>query len=278
MNKITPFLSFCLLLIFTSCQKDKIATTPVIHEYLHLSHTRTNANPHLDSIAERIDYSQFDMLWLGGDLAQTTSLDDETMIHVDTIFDLSNETTLWALGNHDYTDLEKIEEFTKRPTFYVTHFDGITIVVLDTQKDASNIIGEQKDFLMNVLDTLDVTTHLILLSHKLIWMYDHPDLEEQIPMVSNANIGTCNYCLNPNNFNAEIYPELVKIKENGIEVLCIGGDIGFRTNQFSFLTPDGIHLLASGIEANFEDNLALKFFHDPINKNLLWRFIPLANL
>ena len=54
---------------------------------------------------ESIDYSYYDMLWLGGDMAVSSSLDDITMNHIDSILDVGNENTLWALGNHDYADL-----------------------------------------------------------------------------------------------------------------------------------------------------------------------------
>jgi len=71
----------------------------------------------MDSLVEHIEYKKFDMVWLGGDMANLTSQDDETMYHIDSILDLSNLNTLWSLGNHDYSDLDRIQSFTNRPPF-----------------------------------------------------------------------------------------------------------------------------------------------------------------
>lgn len=87
----------------------------------------------MDSVAENIDYSFYDMLWLGGDLALSSSLDDMTMDHLDSILDLDNENTLWALGNHDYADLDRVQAYTYRLPYYAYYKDKITFIVLDTQ-------------------------------------------------------------------------------------------------------------------------------------------------
>lgn len=281
MNK--DLLGLILLLIFflSFFAKDETIEPSIIPEtknYIHISHTRTNSNPLMDSIAERVDFSKFDMLWLGGDLAHLTSLDDYTMSHVDSIFDIGNINTLWALGNHDYSDLNRVEQYTNRPPYYSINQDGITLVVLDTQDSLSNIIGAQKEFLLGTLDTIQNSTHLILLHHKLIWMYDNTHLEPQISSTSNGRFGSCFYCINPNNFYSEIYPKLIETKEKGIEVLCIGGDIGFKANEFEYLTPEGIHFLASGINSGEENNRALLFQHNLTNNSLTWDYKLLTDL
>ena len=280
MNNKLFFIFALSSLFFPSCSTDEILEplTLELKSYLHLSHTRTDSNPFMDSIVEKIDYNKFDMLWLGGDLAQLTSADDSTMTHVDSLFDLGNTNTLWSLGNHDYTDLNRVEQYTNRGPYYSINQNGITLIVLDTQDSLSNIIGPQKEFLMGVLDTVQNSTHLILLHHKLIWMYDNIDLEPQISSISNGGSGSCFYCINPNNFNSEIYPKLVEIKQNGIEVICIGGDIGFKTDEFEHLTPEGIHFLASGIRYGEENNKALLFQHDLTNNYLTWTFELLTEL
>ena len=93
----------------------------------------------MDSVVERVDFSKFDMLWLGGDLTKHTSQDDYTMSYVDSIFDIGNINTLWALGNHDYSDLNRIQNYTKRPPFYSFFKDGLTIIVLDTHDSLSRV-------------------------------------------------------------------------------------------------------------------------------------------
>ena len=269
---------FLVIAVFYSCSENRLEESGKVAQYLHLSHTRTNANPKLDLLVEKLDYTQFDLLWLGGDLAQLTSADDATMQHVDSIFDLSNKNTLWALGNHDYTDLKRVSEFTKKPRYYSQHQNGITTVVLDTQDSLSNIYREQKAFLFAILDTIQRSSHLVLLHHKLIWMYNHPELEKRAKAISNAEIGTCSYCINPNNFNEEVYPKLVELEKRGIEVICIGGDIGFNSKEFEYETKDGIYFLASGIHSDEPNNKALLFKHQLADRKLTWKFLPLENL
>ena len=272
------FIGILFVGFILSCSNKKVEEEPELAHYLHLSHTRTNANPLLDATVEKLDFTNYKMLWLGGDLAQLTSADDSTMQHVDRLFDLSNPATLWALGNHDYTDVERVKKFTRKPNYYAYHENGITVVVLDTQDSLSNIVGEQKAFLYGILDSLKNSSHLVVLHHKLIWMYNHPELAQKAKSISNAEIGDCSYCINPNSFYTEIYPKLVELKKSGVEVLCIGGDIGFNANQFEFETEEGIYFLASGIHANEANNKALLFKHRVEERKLSWEFVPLKDL
>lgn len=248
--------------------------------YLHIAHTRTSSNPGMDEVAESLDYSYFDMLWLGGDLAWSTSTDDLTMMHVDSIFNLDDENTLWALGNHDYANLGRIQAYTDRPAYYAYHKNGITFLVLDTQDSLSNIVGQQKELFLNVSDTISESSHLIILHHKLIWMYGDPYLEPQIPYISNAGLGgsACFSCIHANNFYRDIYPELLRVEDKGVEVICLAGDIGFRSNEFEYVTPEGIQFLASGIEAGIPSNKALLFHHDPGSEELTWEYVLLSEL
>jgi hypothetical protein len=271
--------NFCLLILISfsigSCTKED-APTPAnnrfLKRYLHLSHTRTAANPDVVSGIDNLNFEDFDMLWLGGDMAQTTSMDDETMSYIDAIFDVGNPNTLWALGNHDYPNLDRIQNFTNRPAYYSFHKNGLTFLVLDTQDNYSKITNDQRLLFDSVIDTLKNSSHLILLHHKLIWMYDDGELEPQIADVSNGEFGTCFYCLNANNFHSNLYPQLLEIKQKEIEVICIGGDIGYKTNEFEYTTADGIHFLASGLSSNLNENQAIVFQHDLETQALTWEF------
>lgn len=98
-------------------------------------------------------------------------------------------------------------------------------------------------FFDNVVDTLNKSSHLIILHHKLIWMYNHPDLEAQISIVSNGGLGDCSYCINPNYFYQNIYHQLVEVKQRGIEVLCITGDIGMKTKEFEYKQEKALILM-----------------------------------
>lgn len=281
MTRVGLSIILLFILSLSSCKNDKILESnnkPTAAKYLHISHTRTSSNPNLDSIVEGVDYAKFDMLWLGGDVAFLTSQDDNTMLHVDSIFDFADKNTLWSLGNHDYTDLDRVFEFTDRPPFYAYNKNGITFVIIDTQDSLSSIVASQMELLVSVIDTIQEASHLIILHHKLIWMNDGGYLESQIETVSNVEFSNCFYCINPNNFYSDVYPLLVEVKEMGIEVLCIGGDIGIKANEFDHITSDGIQFLASGVSHEADENKALLFHHDIINRQLTWEYKLISDL
>lgn len=272
MKSIKYCLIFSLFLFFLISCSSTEPTEPEIVEYLHLGHTRTESNPLMDPIVEQIDFTKYNMLWLGGDIAYSTSYDEQTITHVDSIYNLGNANTLLALGNHDYNDLKRVERFTNRPAFYCTHKNGITFIILDTQDSLTNIIGKQKELFESVIDTLEHSTHLVILTHKLIWMYDNSYLQPQINTISNGSYGDCFYCINPNNFYSDIYPKLLEVKRKGIAIICVGGDIGNKVKEFEFVTDDDIYFLASGIQSGVGSNKGLVFTHDITNKTLDWEF------
>ncbi len=277
-SKIKIILLCSLVFGIVSCRKPNLA--PETHQnslrFIHLAHTRTNDNPQLIPEVESIDFTAYDLVLLGGDLAASTTESESAISHVDSIFHFNQETTLWAIGNHDYNNLSLIEQYTQRPPYFAYNYQGITFIVLDTQDDFSNISGLQKEFFMNVVDTIEQSSQLIVLHHKLIWMYGDEYLEPLIPEVANGGLGDCFYCINPNNFYPEIYPKLVEVKDRGINVICV--DIGFQTNQFEYTTPEGIHFLASGMSFNGQDNKALLFYYMPEKKRLDWQFVDLSSL
>ena len=272
-------LLFIISIIFftTSCKKD-VNIYDYYETYIHLSHTRLDTNPFVDSNLYHINFEKYDMKWLGGDLAYSTSKDDKTIMHIDSIFDLGNINTLWSLGNHDNYDINRVKNITNRPAYYTYNRNGLTIVVLNTQDSSCNIVGKQREFLNEILDTIQYSSHLIILHHKLIWMNDGDYLQTKIASVSNGPFGECNYCINPNNFYSYLYPELVKVRRKGIKVICVGGDIGINENEFEYLTADDIYFLASGISQYNKHNKGLLFYHDVGNRSLVWEYVYLEDL
>jgi hypothetical protein len=230
--------------------------------------------PFIEPKISNINLNDYDVVMLGGDLADSTTKNIESMEYLDSIFDFDNENTLWSVGNHDFAgDTALIQTFTKRKHYYAYFKNGICFLVLDTQIDFSNIVGEQLEFFNSVIDTIQHTKHLLVLHHKLIWMYNNSVFNsDSIKKVSNANIGECDYCLNPNNFFEEIYPKLQKVKLMGINVICIGGDIGKKVKEFESNTKDGIIFLGSGIEENDSGNKILVFDHNLDSNLLVWEF------
>ena len=129
-----------------------------------------------------------------------------------------------------------------------------------------------------VTDTLNNSSYLIVLQHKLVWMYNNDSLEKLMETVPNAPLGDHSYSINPNNFYTAVYPKLLEIKQKGIEVLCIAGDIGLKTNKFEYISPEGIYFLASGIHSGYDGNKALLFTHDITNQKLSWKYVLVSDL
>ena len=263
----------CSLFLIEACGpivKDKIELV----QYIHLSHFKIKPTPFISPQISNIDLKKYQVVMLGGDLADSTTKDVQAMEYLDSIFDFSNENTLWSVGNHDFAgDTALIQEFTGREHYFARTKNGVCFLVLDTQMDSSNIVKEQLDFVDSLLDTIQKSTHLIVLHHKLIWLYNNPTFNaDSINKVSNAHLGNCNYCLNPNNFNKHIYPKLKKLQKKGIQVICIGGDVGKKVKEFEHITADGVVFLGSGIEENDAKNKVLIFNHDLNSKKLTWEF------
>ena len=262
-------------ILFTAlaCKKDKVGYNyNEIRDYLFISHTRTDVNPIINDAAQSIDYSKYDILMMGGDLASLSSENSGALDYLDQFYNLASPTTLWALGNHDYSNIALLTSYTQRPTYYAYYEAGITYLVIDTQVDDCSIVGAQKMLFDQVTDTISASSHLIIIHHKLIWMESHPILHNEINNISNGPAGTCNFCIFPNNYNAEIYPKLVQVQQSGIRVICIGGDIGFNVNEFEFTTGDGIVYLASGMNHLSPVNKVLTFQHSPSIEGLIWQF------
>ena len=198
--------------------------------------------------------------------------------HLDSIFDFDNPNTLWSIGNHDNTSKALFREVTGKNKFHSFFRDNITFITLDTQDSLSNIVGEQKEFLFTVIDTLKATKHLILLTHKLIFMDQHPIMDSMINSICNAGKGSCFYCLNKNNFYHEILPKLIELRNKSIEVICIGGDLGFKTSEFQYIDENGIIFLGNGIGFNKNDNKVLIFTKNNKNPKLNYEFVSIDSL
>ena len=52
-----------------SCKNQSTNNSEIQH-YLHISHTRTNKNPEIDSVAAQINFKKFDMLWCNSELPE----------------------------------------------------------------------------------------------------------------------------------------------------------------------------------------------------------------
>ena len=276
--------SIMLLLLLMSCEKkedDNLPPPPPadeIVEYLHIAHTRSGVEGEIPEMVTAVDYEKYPLLCLGGDIDVNTSSLESTLAAWNEVFHFDDTTTLWALGNHDVANRPLIEEYTHRSSFYTYHTQNISFIVLDTELNFSMIENEQLELVQNVCDSISESTALIILTHKLLWLPGNDELEPSINDIANGAAGNCLSCTQPNNFYDDIYPQLVEVKNRGIEVLCIAGDIGFNVKEFEYLTDEGIHFIGSGIQYTHEGNKGLILENNLTDQSISWRFELLENL
>ena len=248
-------------------------------KFIFIPHPRSDFNTPLPAI-EHIDYAQYDVKMLGGDLAWNTSQDRETMVYCDSIFDFGSPNTLWSLGNHDiHGGRNLIKDFTGRESYYAYYRDGITFLILDTELEADGfsstfIKGEQLQMVNNVCDTIAESSFLILLHHRFIWMINHDYLSTRLT----DSIAASSRSLDTTNFYIDIYPRLQDVKNKGIPVHVFGGD---RSNINLVYSPeDSITYYLARLQEDLADsvNNVIILHYNQQDKEIIPEFLPLASL
>ena len=240
-----------------------------------------------------MDLSQYENIWLGGDICAQSSRKEETLDYIDGLFDVGKEGNHWALGNHDVTTkrYDWIKERTKRPDFYSEYNDGMTVMVLNANwyEPECEKLEEQYTMFENVCDTIQKSSHLVLLSHHIIWS----DIEGMPSMWEKANANKPFWeskCGTPetSRFQDILYDQLVEVQKRGVQVVFISGDYGQKDKFFEEQTDDGVWFLASGIDRHnrhFSDSLksivkdkVLHLQHNSEERSLSWEFLDLDSL
>ncbi len=290
-------------LLFFGCQTKQ---NPQTKKYLFLSHIYqwgVTDNNRIDYRLEGFDFEYFDQIWLGGDLCARTSEYPETLDYLDSIFDLSSDKTHWALGNHDLVEgnVEFITNKTKRKTFYSSFSDEIGVVVLNTtqfyhpnynpKNNECSLLDGQLQLLENIADTINTTSHLIILHH--LPLLSNQMTNDSLKLGKIFNYYHPEYfvsCLKPTTFENVFYPIFQKIQKKGVQLILIGGDLGQRTKEFEYRSKEGIYFLGSGINnsaipfglpdyvTNTNPDKLLIFNHDLKEKELSWEFVELKKL
>jgi hypothetical protein len=233
----------------------------------------------VDHRVEQLDMSHYDGIWLGGDVCSEALLKYSTVKYIDSLFNLADPMTFWALGNHDVRNgnFEWLKEFTHRDTYFAYSGNGITAIVLNTNLIPTNCedVDKQFEIIRNVCDTIQQSSHLFLIMHHGIWRgvpnLPNPATYAQSDLVFwNANCFSVN-----STFVNSIYPLLVKVKQRGIDVICILGDMG--SQHFCMDSVDGIHFMGCGLHNSPVDEVLI-FNHDVVNKKITWGFHNLDSL
>jgi len=231
---------------------------------------------HIDERLKQLDFSPYAGVWLGGDLTTGTMLTYNSIQYIDTLFDLGNPETHWALGNHDARNgnWEWYEEFTGRKTYYAYTSNNITRIILNTNILPVNceMLNEEYKIISDVCDTIQYSKYLILIMHHGLW-HDVPDLPNPSTYAFsdlqywNANCDSVN-----TSFVEVVYPKLVEVKNKGIDVICVMGDMGSNPKTFSQMSVDSIQFLGCGLDQGDPEDKVLIFKYDKVSQVLTWGF------
>lgn len=290
MKQVTIIL-LALALTVVSCKKTEIIDTNVEvkfnKDYVFLGHIYLTNNV-IDPRVATLDYSKFDQIWLGGDICSETTQEQETLETLDDQFDLSSNNTHWTLGNHDVRNgnVQWITDKTQRPTYYTTHFDGVTLMVLNSMfflggYDTVNV-NKQFEMIQNVCDTIQQSSHLVLMSHHMVWNVVVPGSRFK----ANLDRSDTYFNLNPTQYYHQcVYPLLDQVESRGVEVIHVCGDMGQQAAILEVQSAEGVQYLGSGITSNtnyhsqfpthgIPDSILI-FHHNIIERELTWEFVQL---
>lgn len=260
-----------------------VAQEPVV-KYIFIGHCYQpyTAGDKVDYRLEEFDFSGFEGIWLGGDVCSEAMLNYTTVQYIDTLFNLGNPETHWSLGNHDARNgnWEWYEQFAGRKTYYAYSSHGITRIVMNTNivpTDCEDLNAEYV-IISNVCDTVSNVTDLVLLMHHDLW-HDVPGLPPPATYAQsdlvywNANCDSVN-----TRFVDVIYPKLIAVKQRGINVTCILGDMGATWKKFDMFSDDSIRFMGCGLYHNSPDDNVLFIEKETENAPLRFAFHNLDSL
>ncbi len=273
-------LLFLIITIHSIGQKDTVKYLFAGHTYQFYTHGEK-----VDTRLEAMDLSMYDGIWLGGDVCSEALLEYTTLEYIDNLFDLKHPNTHWTLGNHDARNANWnwLEKMTGKKTYYSSYYKGITYLVLNTTLTPYDCeqLDDQYRTIVNVCDTIENSSHLILIMHHGIWQ-NVPGLPAPSAYAQSNLIYFSFNCYRPDaTFIDEIYPRLVAVKNKGVEVILLIGDMGNK--KIDLLSDDGIHFVGAGLNhSKYKDpedrekiapDWLIEFNHIPEDRWLNWHFL-----
>jgi len=264
--------------------------------YIFLGHTyrwgSTPPNYKVDLRVEGLNYANFDRIWLGGDILSEAMLHEHSVGYIDSIFDLGDPSTQYALGNHDTRNgnIQYYWNYTGRKSYNVFSDKGVVSICMNSQLNPSNCedLNNQFDLIKGVCDTIQTASHLFITMHSCLF-YGVPNIPNP------ATFGHTNFehwnanCDSSNTSFAEvIYPLLKQVNALGIKVYVIMGDTGSTVKAYHQVAEDSIHFFANGINnSKYTDPIELAaqprdrvliFDHIPATQEVTWQFHELDSL
>ncbi len=259
------------------------------YKYLFIGHSYYGDGTMDPRITPMLDRDVYDQFWLGGDMCGETTKSYSTIEYLDSLFDLGSPYTHWSVGNHDTRNgnIHWITNKTQRPTFYTTTFNGICLLVLNTNfRTPQNTYDEvqsnaQYEMIKQVCDTIRDVSHLIVMSHGALW--SRTDGMSSLTNLANADHSYYWLNFNPNlTYDTGVYPLLVNVVNRGIKVIHVSGDFGQYSTGYDEVSDDGIQYLGSGVTSeipwseqfptvNLLD-MVLVFNHNVETQTITWDF------
>jgi len=299
MKKVLLFVSLIVVLLF-GCSFPK-------EEILFFGHTyRWGEIGKLDERIDTIDISKASLVLLGGDMLGETVRKSHHLNYLKEHFRIDTATTLWSVGNHDTRggNPDLIRWATGRPLDYVYQHKTICIQVFNANYQSHQKTGfdhsceqmeRQLNTLRSIADTIDESSHFILLTHLAFWgdldtsLYTKSNYDNSMRMDFDCtDIGDGN-----STYKYTLWPELKRIQEKGTQVIVLSGDFGQKVKKYEWEDEAGIHYLGAGVNNSILKHpkdlkkyeyvkdtgpeYLLKFDYTPIFHRLRWHFEPLID-
>lgn len=282
----TLFLKFVLLFVIVNLFSVRIFGQPDTVKYFFEGHTYQwhTAGDKVDERLEMFDFSEYDGIWLGGDVCSEALLEYSTLEYIHSLFNLKHPNTHWAMGNHDARNgnWNWLEELTGRKTYYTSHYKGISYMVLNTTLTPYDCeqLNDQYRIIVDLCDTIQNSSHLIFIVHHCLWE-NVPDMPHPYAYAqSNLKYFSFTCSTHDATFLNDIYPRLVEVEKRGVEVILIMGDMG--SQRIEITNRDGITFMGTGLNRSyFKDPVErensdrdwfIEFKHVPETRWLDWKF------
>ena len=272
-----------IFIILSISGTDLFAQSDSLLKFIFVPHPRSEdrTNQSVYPGILNIDFTNYDVRMLGGDITYSTSKDSTTLAYCDNLFNIGSPNTLWSLGNHDVQSGNRslIKKFTGRESFYSYGRDGVTFIVLDTELDANGfantfIKDEQLQMVQSVCDSITESSVLILLLHRFMWMINNDYFKTMLT----DSIAASSRSMDTTNFYSDIYPLLQEVKNKGIKVLVFGGDKSKINIVYS--PEDSITFYAARLADDLPDSInnVIILDYNLRSKKITYNFIPLSEM
>ncbi len=152
-----------------------------------------------------------------------------------------------AVGNHDGSNRTLYKKYYGQ-TYFDFRCGSELFIVLDSQVDNGEIVGEQFDYLVDVLDRAggdESVKNVFIFSHHLIWSAENSELAI---VYAHTNAHACGQT-EKSNFKSVVLPEIISLSGRK-NIYFVSGDIGTTLSLPLFYHEDSkynITYVASGI-------------------------------